>query len=93
MKLQVTSSNRILPPYRMVMLLTESIAFNYTVKLLCALGRVRIANYSKIRAFFVSWPPNGHSPGTSFTLDSGLVSYNPGGLNGSTQHLLEVCLK
>src|SRR5579864_6071319 len=32
-KLQVTSSNRILPPNRIVMLLTESIASNYTVKL------------------------------------------------------------
>src|SRR5712692_956305 len=37
-KLQVTSSNRILPPNRIVMLLTESIAFNYTVELLQVLG-------------------------------------------------------
>src|ERR1700720_676659 len=44
-KLQVTSSNRILPPNRIVMLLTESIAPNYTVKLLCVLGDVRITNY------------------------------------------------
>src|SRR6266404_7392674 len=44
-KLQVTSSNSILPPNRIVMLLTESIAFNYTVKLLCVLGLVRITNY------------------------------------------------
>src|SRR5712672_1188299 len=33
MKLQVTSSNSILPPNRIVMLLTESIASDYTVKL------------------------------------------------------------
>src|SRR5579864_8144844 len=42
-KLQVTSSNRILPPNRIVMLLTESIASNYTVKLSCLHGDVRIA--------------------------------------------------
>src|ERR1700687_1346531 len=47
-KLQVTSSNRILPPNRMVMLLTESIALDYSVKLPCVLGRVRMANYSSI---------------------------------------------
>src|SRR3981189_1732009 len=70
-KLQVTSSNRILPPNRIVMLLTESIAFNYTVKLLCMFGGVRNANYSTVRAFMVSWPPNGHSPDASFTADSG----------------------
>src|SRR5258706_11408309 len=40
-KLQVTSSNRILPPNRIVMLLTESIAFNYTVKLSSLLGDAR----------------------------------------------------
>src|SRR5260370_40927925 len=44
-KLQVTSSNSILPPNRIVMLLTESIAFDYTVKLLRVHERVRIANY------------------------------------------------
>src|ERR1700726_4021250 len=44
-KLQVTSSNSILPPNRIVMLLTESIAFNYTVKLFCVLALVRITNY------------------------------------------------
>src|SRR5712671_6142086 len=44
-KLQVTSSNSILPPNRIVMLLTESIACNYTVKLWCVLGDVRIGNY------------------------------------------------
>src|ERR1700674_2425889 len=38
-KLQVTSSKRILPPKRIVMLLTESIAFDYTVEWLPALAR------------------------------------------------------
>jgi hypothetical protein len=40
-KLQVTSSNKILPPNRIVMLLTESIALNYTVKSLGVLGGVQ----------------------------------------------------
>jgi len=34
------------------MLLTESIAFDYTVKLLCMLDGVRIANYSSAAAGF-----------------------------------------
>src|ERR1700676_756497 len=41
-KLQVTSSNRILPPNRIVMLLTESIAFNYSVELIGVLEEVRL---------------------------------------------------
>src|ERR1700674_1818912 len=44
-KLQVTSSNRILPPYRIVMLLTESIASDYTVELQCVHEHARIVNY------------------------------------------------
>jgi hypothetical protein len=44
MKLQVKSSNRILLPYRMVMLLTESIALNYSVNSLRVLGAVRACN-------------------------------------------------
>src|SRR5882762_4701556 len=54
-KLQVTSSNSILPPNRIVMLLTESIAFHYIVKLWCVLGVVRITNYFR----------HGHSLGVS----------------------------
>ena len=41
-KLQVTSSNRILPPNRIVMLLTESIAFDYSVKWMGVLEEVRL---------------------------------------------------
>src|ERR1700674_353644 len=55
-KLQVTSSNRILPPNRIVMLLTESIAFDYTVELPGALGHVCIANYLPVRVFIGSLP-------------------------------------
>src|SRR5258708_28591047 len=44
-KLQVTSSNSILPPNRIVMLFTDSIACNYAVKLWCVLADVRIGNY------------------------------------------------
>src|ERR1700720_1094533 len=59
MKLQVTSSNNILPPNRIVMLLTESIASNYTVKLSCVLGLVRITNY------YCYWYPSGGLHGVS----------------------------